>query len=134
MMTGLPALAQPNYDYTQLSTEQLDRGVVAVRQADGRVFVSWRSLMSDPKGMAFDVYRNGEKLNQQPLTKGGTWFIDENPVENAVYKVESGTRKEESDLASTFRLQTSVGYLTIPLQKPDNMHTANDATVNMKLY
>ena len=129
MMTGLPALAQSNYDYTQLSTEQLDRGVVAVRQADGRVFVSWRTLKSDPKGMAFDVYRNGEKLNQQPLTKGGTWFIDENPVENAVYKVESGTRKEESDLASTFRLQTSVGYLTIPLQKPDNMHTANDATV-----
>ena len=76
VMTGLTALAQPNYDYARLSMEQLDRGVVAVRQADGRAFVSWRSLKSDPKGLAFDVYRNGEKLNAEPLTKG-TWFIDE---------------------------------------------------------
>ena len=86
VMTGLTALAQPNYDYSRLSMEALDRGVVAVRQADGRVFVSWRSLKSDPKNLAFDVYRNGEKLNAEPLTKG-TWFIDEKPVEEGVYEV-----------------------------------------------
>ena len=136
VMTGLTALAQPNYDYARLSMEQLDRGVVAVRQADGRAFVSWRSLKNDPKGLAFDVYRNGEKLNAEPLTKG-TWFIDEKPVEEGVYEVKGHTDSTESTdkkalerpQPSTFSLQNSIGYLTIPLQRPDEMHTANDATV-----
>ena len=87
MMAGLTTLAQPRYDYEKLCTEKLDRGVVAVRQADGSAFVSWRLLKSDPKGAAFDVYRNGKKQNEAPLTKGGTWFIDKQPEEGAVYEV-----------------------------------------------
>ena len=143
MVAGLTALAQPKYDYSLLSTEKLDRGVVAVRQADGRAFISWRTLMTDPKGAAFDVYRNGQKLNQAPLTKGGTWFIDDNPTDGAVYEVrcemEEGRGKKEdiSHLTSSISHQPSsishlpspIGYLPIPLQKPDDMHTANDASV-----
>jgi len=143
MVAGLTALAQPKYDYSLLSTEKLDRGVVAVRQADGRAFISWRTLMTDPKGAAFDVYRNGQKLNQAPLTKGGTWFIDDNPTDGAVYEVrcemEEGRGKKEdiSHLTSSISHQPSsisplpspIGYLPIPLQKPDEMHTANDASV-----
>ena len=150
MVAGLTTLAQPKYDYSLLSTEKLDRGVVAVRQADGRAFISWRTLMTDPKGAAFDVYRNGQKLNQAPLTKGGTWFIDDNPTDGAVYDVrcemEEGRGKKEdiSHLTSSishqpssifplpsaiFPLPSPIGYLPIPLQKPDEMHTANDASV-----
>ena len=150
MVAGLTALAQPKYDYSLLSTEKLDRGVVAVRQADGRAFISWRTLMTDPKGATFDVYRNGQKLNQAPLTKGGTWFIDDNPTDGAVYEVrcemEEGRGKKEdiSHLTSSishqpsslfplpsalFPLPSPIGYLSIPLQKPDEMHTANDASV-----
>ena len=143
MVAGLTTLAQPKYDYSLLSTEKLDRGVVAVRQADGRAFISWRTLMTDPKGAAFDVYRNGQKLNQAPLTKGGTWFIDDNPTDEAVYEVrcemEEGRGKKEdiSHLTSSishqpsslFPLPSPIGYLPIPLQKPDEMHTANDASV-----
>ena len=150
MVAGLTALAQPKYDYSLLSTEKLDRGVVAIRQADGRAFISWRTLMTDPKGAAFDVYRNGQKLNQAPLTKGGTWFIDDNPTDEAVYDVrcemEEGRGKKEdiSHLTSSishqpsslfplpsaiFPLPSPIGYLPIPLQKPDEMHTANDASV-----
>ena len=150
MVAGLTALAQPKYDYSLLSTEKLDRGVVAVRQADGRAFISWRTLMTDPKGATFDVYRNGQKLNQAPLTKGGTWFIDDNPTDGAVYEVrcemEEGRGKKEdiSHLTSSishqpsslfplpsalFPLPSPIGSLPIPLQKPDEMHTANDASV-----
>lgn len=143
MVAGLTALAQPKYDYSLLSTEKLDRGVVAVRQADGRAFISWRTLMTDPKSAAFDVYRNGQKLNQAPLTKGGTWFIDDNPTDGAVYEVrcemEEGRGKKEdiSHLTSSIShhpsaispLPSAIGYLSIPLQKPDEMHTANDASV-----
>ena len=136
MMAGLTTLAQPRYDYEKLCTEKLDRGVVAVRQADGSAFVSWRLLKSDPKGAAFDVYRNGKKLNEAPLTKGGTWFIDKQPEEGAVYevrcKMDEGRRKKEDGRhqPSSLSLQTSaIGYIAVPLQKPDEMHSANDATV-----
>ena len=136
VMAGLTALAQPRYDYEKLCTEKLDRGVVAVRQADGSAFVSWRLLKSDPKGAAFDVYRNGKKLNEAPLTKGGTWFIDKQPEEGAVYevrcKMDEGRRKPSAinSQPSSLSLQTSaIGYIAVPLQKPDEMHSANDATV-----
>ena len=131
---------------TMLAEERLDRGVVAVRQADGKVFVSWRMLKSDTKDMAFDVYRNGTKLNKKPLTEGGTWLVDEEPMGEAVYQVISrGKRKEalgRRTLATvgtqesgkridTFTLKEDapVGYLPIRVQKPDEMHTANDASV-----
>ena len=131
---------------TMLAEERLDRGVVAVRQADGKVFVSWRTLKSDTKDMAFDVYRNGTKLNKKPLTEGGTWFVDEEPMGEAVYQVISrGKRKEalgRRTLATvgtqesgkridTFTLKEDapVGYLPIRVQKPDEMHTANVASV-----
>ncbi|HEY5552054.1 MAG TPA: rhamnogalacturonan lyase [Opitutaceae bacterium] len=82
--------------------ERLSRGVVAVHQADGSVFVSWRLLADDPEGVAFNVYRGmarrpegergGEprppgaggggpadggpvKLNDTPIA-GGTWYLD----------------------------------------------------------
>src|SRR5688572_6414201 len=61
-------------------TEYLGRGVVATRSASNKVFVSWRSMASDPGGTAFNVYRstNGgaaTKLNSSPLT-GGTNYTD----------------------------------------------------------
>src|SRR4051794_35451672 len=61
--------------------EALGRGVVAIHQGDGKVFVSWRLLGTDPDAVAFDVYRAGgddepAKLNEKPLTKA-TWFLDE---------------------------------------------------------
>ena len=69
--------AQPHYDFSRLKTERLDRGVVAVRQDENHVVVSWRTLKSDKKGEPFDIYRNGKKLNSRPLTDGGTFFVDD---------------------------------------------------------
>ena len=65
--------AQPRYNFSQLKVERLDRGVVAVRQDDSHVMVSWRTLKSDKKGEPFDIYRDGKKLNSRPLIAGGTF-------------------------------------------------------------
>ena len=106
---------QPRYDLTNLSTEKLDRGVVAVRQPDGSAFVSWRVLRSDKTGEPFDIYRNGVKLNREPLRQGGTFFIDRQPLsEDAVYEVRGGGVDGEFTLCA----DAPVGYLSIPLQKP----------------
>jgi rhamnogalacturonan endolyase len=71
---ALPAAAQRQM-------EQLDRGVVAVHQGDGRAFVSWRMFGTDPETIAFDVYRQvgdaaAEKLNDRPIASV-TWLADE---------------------------------------------------------
>jgi rhamnogalacturonan endolyase len=43
--------------------EALDRGLVAVPAVDGGVLVSWRLLGDDPAKTAFNLYRDGTKLN-----------------------------------------------------------------------
>jgi len=116
--------AQTNYDYSHLSMEKLDRSVIAVRRPDGKVFISWRILRDDKKGEAFDIYRNGEKLNSTSLTEGGSWFIDEHPIEgDAIYEVRC--KKDEGRC----KMAENIGYLTIPLQKPEGRYSANDASV-----
>ena len=126
LLATMTAAGQTNYDLTKLSHEHLNRGVVAVKTADGKVAVSWRTLRSDPKGQTYDVYRDGEKLNQQPLTTGGTFFVDEKPLEgDAVYEVRGGG----NDGTFTIKADTPVGYLPIPLQKPEGRYAANDASV-----
>ena len=134
LLVALSAASQPNYNMQQMSREQLNRGVVAIRN-DQQVIVSWRTLTSDAKGQPFDVYRNGEKLNPEPLTKGGTFFIDNNPLPTAAtYEVQGGSANGRY----TFQGDAPNGYLTIPLQKPADGETpdgrqyrysANDASV-----
>ena len=134
LLVALSAAAQPNYDMQQIKREQLNRGVVAIRDGQ-QVVVSWRTLTSDAKGQPFDVYRNGEKLNREPLTKGGTFYIDNNPLPTAAtYEVRGGSKN------GSYQIQGDApdGYLAIPLQKPADGETpdgrpfrysANDASV-----
>src|SRR5262247_1586804 len=61
--------------------ERLGRGVVAVNQGDGKVFVSWRLLGDDPEATAFNLYRattgaKTVKLNSRPIADV-TFFVDE---------------------------------------------------------
>ena len=86
--------AQPKYDLTKISREKLNRGLVAVRTQDGRVTLSWRTLGSDKKGELFDIYRDGVKPNTQPLTSGGTFFIDEQAPKTSdiIYEVRGGNQ------------------------------------------
>ena len=59
---GVFSSAQTNYDFSKLQREKLGRGVVAVRENAQKVAVSWRYLSSDPMETAFNVYRNGKKI------------------------------------------------------------------------
>jgi rhamnogalacturonan endolyase len=131
----VPMWAQTHYDYNRLKREQLNRGVVAVRTADGRVAVSWRTLGSDRQAEAFNVYRNGQKLNTEALTTGGTFYIDEQPTSgDATYEVKGGA----VDGSYVLKADAPVGYLPIPIEKPADgvtpdgrsfSYTANDASV-----
>ena len=116
VMVTLQTNAQSNYDYSKLCREQLNRGVVAVKTGDGKVAVSWRTLKSDPKGQAYDIYRNGKKLNANPLKTGGTFFVDNQPLqEDATYEVRGGKKNG----SFTLKAKAPVGYLPIAIQKPE---------------
>ncbi len=60
--------------------EFFDRGLVARPVADGKVYIGWRLLESDPADAAFNVYRrtgDGDpvKLNERPIRRT-TDFVD----------------------------------------------------------
>jgi len=116
--------AQQKYNYHKMVNERLDRGVVAVRQPDGKVAVSWRVLRSDHKREAFDVYRNGVRLNPQPLTRGGSFFVDDNPPqgEDVIYEVRLAHAKSTTEAPMgqfTLCSDAPVGYLPVKIQKPE---------------
>ena len=126
--------AQPNYDFSKLKHEQLNRGVVAIREGS-KVIVSWRTLGTDKTAEPFYLYRNGEKLNSAPLTKGGTFYIDEQPLStDATYEVRGGGKNG----SFTLKADAPEGYLPVKLQKPADgttpdgktfSYSANDASV-----
>ena len=126
--------AQPNYDFSRLKCEQLNRGVVAFR-SEGKVIVSWRILTSDAVSEPFDIYRNGTKLNKRPIKRGGSFFIDNDPIPiEATYEVRGG------GINGSYTLMPDApeGYLPVTLQKPADgitpdgqtyTYSANDASV-----
>lgn len=102
------------YSHT-VQAEKLDRGVVAVKTSSG-VFVSWRSLVSDEKAVAFDVYRDGVKVNEAPL-KSKTNFTDAAGTLNSKYTVKALVNNAVTETSS----ETSVWetpYLKVHLDRP----------------
>lgn len=135
LTVSLSGVCQPRYNMQKLQHEALSRGVVAFKKADGTVVVSWRTLAADAVGQAYDIYRNGRKLNASPLTRGGTFFVDTHPLTtDAVYEVRGGTLNG----SYTLKAGAPAGYIPIPLDKPADgtdpegksyTYSANDASI-----
>jgi rhamnogalacturonan endolyase len=120
----------------QRQRENLGRGLIALRETEDRVFVSWRLLASDPPDIAFDVYRTagGEtrRLNAEPLSDA-TWFVDNcfRAGEANSYFVEPVLNEAARTRSKRFELPADSPvrpYLPIPLQTPEGC-TPNDASV-----
>lgn len=132
------AIAQTNYDYSQLQREQLGRGLVAVRDSRDSVAISWRYLSSDPEDMACNVYRNGKLITKAPVS--ATTFFKEKFRDNgkaATYELRDA---KDGKVMDTFTLpaKAPVGYINIPLNIPEAgvtpagqeyTYTANDASI-----
>lgn len=141
-----PAGAQP-------VVERLSRGVVAVHQPDGSVFVSWRLLASDPPDIAFNLYRTTGpgpamdvgpfgsrpdplagtvKLNDEPLTDR-TWFVDRQPAlqRETSYTVRAVIDGVEGQPGPPFTLRAGappLPYHSVPLVTPMG-YTPGDASL-----
>src|SRR5262245_16895611 len=123
--------------FAQRRMERLGRGVVAVNQGGGVVFVSWRLLGDDPEATAFNPYRASTgakpvKLNAKPLADV-TFFLDEKAdLTKAVsYFVRPVINGREREASKSFTLPANAPvrqYLSIPLQTPQG-YAPNDASV-----
>jgi rhamnogalacturonan endolyase len=100
---------------TDRQTEFLDRGVIALKSDNGN-FISWRLLADEyDKDVKFNIYRNGEKLNKDPLEV--TNYSDSEGASGDTYTVETlvnSKSTEKSDVKATDK-----DYLSIPMQKPE---------------
>jgi hypothetical protein len=115
--------------------EALDRGTIAVKQSDG-VYVGWRMLGTDTQDIAFNLYRDGVKVNSAPIT-GATNYKDTAGTAKSTYTIRpvvGGIEQQPTEKASVL----DMNYFTIPLRKPaDSMtpdgvaysYRANDASV-----
>lgn len=95
--------------------EKLDRGLVAVKTADG-VYVSWRLWGSEPKNTGFNVYRNGQKITATPITTK-TNYIDRGAAQNSTYSVRAvnnGTEGSASKAVGVWAQQYHAIDLTPP--------------------
>lgn len=141
---GLPflLLAQPNYVLSQMKMEKSGRGVIAFRKDASTVFVSWRYLSSDSMNIAFNVYRDGTKLNTTPVINKTCYADNFSAKTSCTYEVRSlinGTEMTTSVSGTyTLPLAAPTGYLNIPLDvpsggtTPDNVsytYSPNDASI-----
>ncbi len=106
--------------------ERLNLGTIAI-STDSGVFISWRLLATDSENIAFNVYRNGNRINEKPL-QNATSILDSKGKASDMYvvvPVEKGKEKKKS--LKKIKVQSN-NYFDIQLQTPEG-YRPNDATV-----
>jgi rhamnogalacturonan endolyase len=118
----------------QQQMEYLNRGVYAINQGNGKVFVSWRLLGTESNDKAFNIYKTIDgktiKLNKEPLVTASC-FIDEyaDTTKANTYFVKTVINNSEQATDALFTLQPNAKpYLAIPLKTP-NGYLAGDISV-----
>lgn len=114
--------------------DKLDRGAVALPSGKG-MLVSWRLLATDAADTAFNLYRNGQRINSAQVT-ASTTFLDTSGTSTATYTIRPVVGGAEGAAVAVRSLSTP--YLRIPISAPAGGTTpsgeaytyeANDGTV-----
>ena len=129
-------LATPAVTVLYRQAEYLDRALVAVKTDEG-VYVGWKMLGTDPDDIAFNLYRDGVKVNAGPIT-GATNLLDKEGTASSVYLLKTvaadGTEKTAAKEAAVWNRN----YLAVPLKKPEGgvtpagesyTYNANDTSI-----
>jgi rhamnogalacturonan endolyase len=110
----------------QRQMEYLDRGLLAINIDDGKVFLSWRLLGTDPQNISFNIYRDSVLLNAKPISKS-TNFIDNKGNSYSHYMVSTVINGREEKSSSPVKVWPQ-NHLSISLQTPEGCRP-NDASV-----
>lgn len=110
--------------------ERIDRAPIAIKVKDG-VYLSWRLLGTDPIDVAFNIYRDGIKINSIPITMSTNYIDPEGSLDSKYYisVILNGAEIEKTQEISVM----DKDYIEIPLQKPVSEYspdyTPNDASI-----
>jgi fibronectin type 3 domain-containing protein len=114
--------------------EKLNRALVAVETEQG-IYVGWRMLGTDPEDVSFDLYRDGGKVNETPISMTTNYLDTEGSLDSTYrIKVNGDNSEPPMEAVNVWNGQ----YLSVPLDKPtggvteDNVeytYIANDASV-----
>lgn len=126
LLLGLLLTGQTEAWSATKQMEYLDRGVVAVKVNNG-VFISWRFLGTDDKSAGFNIYRDGTKVNETPITSK-TNYVDTKGGANSKYVIKTVVGGKEID-ASSAVTPWEAQYKTLNLKRPGNNYAANDMSV-----
>jgi rhamnogalacturonan endolyase len=117
--------------------ERLGRGLVAINHGEGKVFVGWRLLGTDPDAIAFNLYRGTDggkpvKVNDKPIIES-TSFVDTSAdlAKPNAYFVRPLVNAKEQAASAPFKLTAGPPlrqYLSVPLQTLQG-YSPNDASV-----
>jgi rhamnogalacturonan endolyase len=121
--------------HAQRQMEYLNRGIVAMPDGKGNIFVSWRLLATDAPEVSFNLYRsvnnaNTTRLNATPITTATAW-LDEtiDTTKTYSYQIAAIVNGREVKDARTYTVKAGArAYISIPLQTPAG-YTPNDASV-----
>ncbi|MDQ8202604.1 rhamnogalacturonan lyase [Pelagicoccus sp. SDUM812003] len=107
--------------------EALDRGLIAVKTAEDRSFLSWRLLATDEEDTQFHVYRAVDgglptRISEHPL-QNATCFIDndydgQKDTRYFVRPISQATLQPPSEAYSLPKDAPTQQYLEIPLSRP----------------
>ena len=122
----------------QRQMESLGRGVVAIREDDGKIFVGWRLLGTDPDDIAFNVYRStgsasAREVEPRALEGRDAFRRQGCEITGGPLAISSGrcAAVGKGRRVRAFRLPADAPtrpYISIPLQTLPG-HTPNDASV-----
>ncbi|MDA3854313.1 MAG: autotransporter-associated beta strand repeat-containing protein [Bacteroidales bacterium] len=126
LLLSIPAMAQRQ-------SEQLDRGLVAVKNNSG-VYLGWRVLGQEWIDVSYNIYKNGTKINNSPIATSSN-YVDKNGTISdhyAISPVISGVEQTASEEVSVNAHQ----YFDIPINRPQGgtvqgstyTYSANDAS------
>ncbi|MBW4080606.1 GDSL-type esterase/lipase family protein [Paenibacillus sp. S150] len=120
-----PANAESADNLPARQAEYLNRGLVAVLTGNG-VFLSWRYLNTDTNDIAFNVYKNGYKVNSAPISDS-TNYVDATGADSSRYQISTvigGKEEMQPETASVWHND----YLPVPLNKPADGRTKDGGT------
>ena len=75
--------------FAQRAVDKIDRGLVAVKTSTG-IFCSWRILGEEYYDVTYNIYRDGTKLNDKPLSVSN--YTDKGGSTTSTYTVEAVVR------------------------------------------
>ncbi|MBQ0019541.1 MAG: autotransporter-associated beta strand repeat-containing protein [Bacteroidales bacterium] len=95
----------------QRVADKLDRGLVAQKAATG-VYLNWRILGEEYYDVTYNVYRDGTKLNAEPLSVSN--YTDKTGTTSSTYTIKAVVRGVEQDASKSVK-PWSTSYKEIKL-------------------